>query len=368
MPLFVGLISGTSVDGIDAALVDIGEQIRPLATCEESIPAELRERALQANHDDRLRQTLELDVSFGRLLASAALNLLEQCGVKAEEVTAIGSHGQTICHYPDGDLPFSFQIGDPNLIAELTGITTVADFRRRDIAAGGQGAPLASAFHDALFRSADTQPVVANIGGIANITVIGADAAQPTFGFDTGPGNGLLDAWVQQHLGQTMDLGARWARSGQVVPDLLEHLCRDPYFELPPPKSTGKEHFNLAWLQPRLDTMRHSLEPADVQRTLVELSTATIAAAVIQSAPAATELLVCGGGAHNDLMLESLQQRLPALHVASTTERGIDPDYMEAMAFAWLASQTLNHKPGNLPSVTGASHPVVLGATYPGSL
>jgi len=364
--LYVGLISGTSVDGVDAALIEIDPVITLLATHDHSIPVTLRERLLQANAHNLLRETLELDVQVGRLFAHATLALLEKAQLPTDGITAIGTHGQTICHYPQGVNPFTYQIGDPNLIAEMTGITTVADFRRRDIAAGGQGAPLAPAFHQAAFASDEGQRAVLNIGGISNVTILGEARGAAPIGFDTGPGNGLLDAWTQRHLSQPIDVDACWASQGNVHKGLLAVLCNDEYLKRPPPKSTGKEYFNLEWLERGLKQIAGEVAPVDVQRTLIELTTSTISDALLANAARCTELLVCGGGARNPLIWQSLAAKLPETTVLSTKSRGVEPDYVEAMTFAWLASQTLNARPGNLPSVTGAAHEVILGAIYPG--
>ena len=366
MSLFIGLISGTSVDGVDAALIETEPAIKLLATHAHAVPAPLRQQLLEANTRNLLRETLALDVQVGELFVLATQALLVKAQLGASDITAIGSHGQTICHYPDGETPFTYQIGDPNIIAERTGITTVADFRRRDVAAGGEGAPLAPAFHQAVFANSNAERVVVNIGGISNVTIVSdVENAQP-LGFDTGPGNGLLDAWTSLHLNRPMDVNAEWARQGDIHESLLAVLCDDDYFRRAPPKSTGKEYFNLAWLQARLAQIQGEVAPTDVQRTLIELTTVTIAEAVTMNAPNVAELLLCGGGARNPLLRESLGLKLPHAAVRGTDSHGVDPDYLEAMTFAWLASRTLNGQTGNLPSVTGALHAVALGAIYPG--
>jgi anhydro-N-acetylmuramic acid kinase len=280
-------------------------------------------------------------------------------------VKAIGSHGLTVRHQASGAYPFSLQIGDPNRIAHITGITTVADFRRRDVAAGGQGAPLVPVFHAAAFRSAEENRVVLNLGGIANITVLPADPASPVIGFDAGPGNGLLDFWMQRHKGQNYDTGGAWAARGRVIPDLLRALRDEPYFSLPPPKSTGKELFNPSWLGGKIRDFA-ATEPVDVQATLAELTALSVAEAIGQYASETRRLLVCGGGTHNADLLGRLRL-LVGCPVESTEKFGIAPDWVEAMAFAWLARQTLLGQPGNLMEVTGANTPVVLGGIYPGN-
>jgi len=364
---YIGLISGTSMDGIDAALLDFNPQPRLLAHHSHPLPDAIRQQLykLQTPGQDELTTAMRLDVELGRLFAAAANALLKKAGLSATQVAAIGSHGQTLRHYPDGATPSTLQIGDPNLIAELTGITTVADLRRRDMAAGGQGAPLVPAFHAGVFRQTGSNRAILNIGGIANLTLLPAGAAAPVTGFDTGPGNGLMDAWIEQHHGQAYDRDGEWAASGHVHPGLLERLLHDPYFDRTPPKSTGREYFNLAWLQPRLEPFA-DLAPRDVQATLCELSARSIAEALQESLGSVDEVLICGGGVHNRTLRQRLEELLTPARVTSTAGAGLDPDWVEAAAFAWLARQTLNGEPGNLPSVTGASHPVVLGGIYPG--
>ncbi|MGD8547526.1 MAG: anhydro-N-acetylmuramic acid kinase [Thiohalophilus sp.] len=364
---YIGLISGTSMDNVDAVLVDLSS--RPALLAHHSCPIDdsLRHRLyqLQTPGNDEISHCMRLDVELGRLFAAAVTDLLAQSGIAANQVRAIGSHGQTIRHYPGGETPSTLQLGDPNIIAEQTGITTVADFRRRDMAAGGQGAPLVPAFHAGVFRHEQQDRVILNIGGIANITVLPSDPQQSVSGFDTGPGNGLMDAWIHQHYSQAFDRDGEWAASGGVHPGLLERLLHDPYFALPAPKSTGREYFNLPWLQPILDAFPN-LAARDVQTTLCELTARSIADAIQQYAESTDEVLVCGGGVHNKYLMQRLAELLTPARVGVTTEGGLDPDWVEATAFAWLAKQSLEHQPGNLPSVTGASHPVVLGGVYYG--
>jgi anhydro-N-acetylmuramic acid kinase len=290
--------------------------------------------------------------------------LLEKAGVDASEVRAIGSHGQTVFHAPDAEFPCTVQIGDPNIIAERTGITTVADLRRRDLAAGGQGAPLAPGFHAAVFRTADHDRAVVNIGGIGNLTLLPADEALPATGFDTGPGNTLMDVWAGRIRGVAMDTDGVWARSGNCHQQLLELLQTEPYFAVAPPKSTGRELFNLSWLDGNLARLGEEMPDEDVQRTLCELTVVTIAEAVTKHAPEASEVLVCGGGVHNPLTMERLTERLRPIDVGSTSSVGFDPDWVEAATFAWLAARTMDGLPGNLPAVSGANHPVILGGIY----
>ncbi len=364
---FIGLISGTSLDGIDAALVDFSTGNARLHTAQHTpyagpLLSELRSLCQPGNNEiDRLG---ELDRQVGLAFAEAVESLIGQAGVEAEQITAIGSHGQTVRHRPGSNHPFTLQIGDPNTLAEHTGITTIADFRRRDIAAGGEGAPLVPAFHEALFRTQEQPRVILNLGGIANITCLPPLGAGPVLGYDTGPANTLLDAWIARHQGQAFDSDGRWAASGQLHESLLNELLEEPYFDLPSPKSTGTEYFNLAWLENLLPS---PLPPAeDVQRTLAELTARSVADAIRREGYAGDEVLVCGGGTHNRFLLNLLKRQLPDSTVASVAQYGLDPDWIEAMAFAWLARQTLAGLAGNLPSVTGARRAVPLGAIYPG--
>ncbi len=369
MALHIGLISGTSTDAVDAALVDLNADRVELVTCHsEAIPDSIATE-LRAVIDEPLIDRSEfwqLDVRVGELFADAALKLLDKAGVDASRVRAIGSHGQTVYHAPEMKYPSTVQIGDPNVIAERTGITTVADMRRRDLAAGGQGAPLAPAFHAAVFRAGDHDRVVVNIGGIANLTLLPSDTSLPVTGFDTGPGNTLMDVWANRVQGVAMDVDGAWARSGQCHQRLLELLLTEPYFALPPPKSTGRELFNLYWLDAYIARLTETPATETVQRTLCELTAVSIAQALAKNAPDTRELLVCGGGAHNPLIMERLTERLRPIEVRSTQSVGFDPDWVEAAAFAWLAARTMDGLSGNLPSVTGASHPVILGAIYRG--
>ncbi len=362
--LYIGLISGTSADSIDAALVSFaGGTPQVKATYAHPWSASLRERMLALMQEEA---TLDLD-AFGRLdveiahcFAEAALQLLQQSGTPARSVCAIGSHGQTVRHRPSGDYPFTLQLGDASVIAERCGIDVVADFRRADIAAGGQGAPLLPALHAMLLAREGRSRVVLNLGGIANITVL--DAHGGVLGFDTGPANGLLDAWCLRHRGEAFDRDGAFAASGTVDTPLLEALMADPYFALAPPKSTGREHFHLSWLatHPHLA----NLSPADVQATLLELTARSVSEAITQQTPPSADVLVCGGGTHNHRLMQRLAELLAPRMVSSTAAYGIDPDFLEATAFAWLARQRLLGLPGNLPAVTGARGSRVLGAIY----
>lgn len=362
--LYIGLISGTSVDGIDAALVRFKPRFELLGTCSHPYPDDLRQTLLGMREDTPHINVARLDARVGDIFAKAAARLLETTGTLAASVCAIGSHGQTTWHDPDGDPPTTTQIGDPNIIAEHTGITTVADPRRRDLARGGEGAPLAPAFHQWLLREQGiTSAGVLNLGGIANLTVI--DPAATTLGFDTGPASTLMDAWCRHHTGQAFDADGAWAASGTADQALLSSLLTDDYFQRLPPKSTGPEHFSMAWLVSHLDT--HPRLPAqDVQATLLALTVITVRDAVKAANPAMPRLLVCGGGAHNAALMRALQAALPDTRLETTAVLGLDPDWVEAAAFAWIAARTLAGVDGVLASVTGAKADGVLGGIYPG--
>ncbi|MEL0006542.1 MAG: anhydro-N-acetylmuramic acid kinase [Luminiphilus sp.] len=359
--LFIGLMSGTSADGIDAVLVRRdGGRGSLLASHHCPMPLELRREILAFRQagDNELHRLAILDSQLADAYAKAISELLREAGVGAEEVTAIGQHGQTLRHHPEGSPAYTVQIGDPNRLAELSGITVVADFRRRDMAAGGQGAPLVPAFHAAQLATPDVTCAIVNIGGIANVTVVEADGT--VTGWDTGPGNTLLDAWVARHQNTPFDAHGAWSAAGKLIAPLLERLLAEPYFGLPHPKSTGPEYFHLDWLATFLDATE---APVDVQRTLVELTIESIARALTNTP--AKIIRVCGGGANNDFMLRRLTERLPDCEVTTTAAVGIDPAWVEAWAFAWLAEQTLQGRPGNVPGVTGARGFRVLGGIYP---
>ncbi|MFI4955348.1 MAG: anhydro-N-acetylmuramic acid kinase [Gammaproteobacteria bacterium] len=355
--LYIGLMSGTSVDGIDAALVDFGsEHPKLIASHFSPYSPSLRQTILNLCQPgiDEINRLGDVDVVLGKEFGRTVNNLLKKSGVNPSDIHAIGSHGQTIRHHPARR--FTLQIADPNIIAVETGITTIADFRRRDMALGGQGAPLVPAFHQSIFFEKNKSRVIVNIGGIANVTFLPAN--ESVIGFDTGPGNTLLDAWTEIHLQQPCDKNGDWAAQGKIHTDLLKKLLSDIYFELSPPKSTGREYFNLEWLRKYLP---EKIQAIDVQATLVELTARTI----IQSIPfVADELLICGGGAHNSFLMSRIIENAKNMPVSTTEKFGIHPDWVEAMAFAWLAKQTLNKKPGNLPLVTGARKATILGAIY----
>jgi anhydro-N-acetylmuramic acid kinase len=363
MSIYLGLISGTSMDAIDAALVDFDvAPLRILATSATPFEPDLKRR-ICALIDQPERVSLDeigqIDVELGRAFARAALALMQTAGVGVDRVSAIGSHGQTLRHRPDLAAPFTWQIGDPNVLAEMTGISVVADFRRRDVAAGGQGAPLLPVFHDQVFRSDGEDRVIANLGGIANITILSQGSS--VTGFDTGPANRLLDAWIARHLGKDFDAHGAWAASGQVDETLLNELLDEPYLRLAPPKSTGRELFNLPWLENKLGLF--SRPPRDVQATLQQFTACTLAAAVRQYAPGAS-LYVCGGGARNLALLNAIAALIAPNRVASTAVLGLDPDYVEAVAFAWFAMRTLDGLTSSAGSVTGAKGARILGGVY----
>ncbi|MCK5871541.1 MAG: anhydro-N-acetylmuramic acid kinase [Methylococcales bacterium] len=360
--LYIGLMSGTSVDGIDAGLVDFS-QPKPKLIAFECSPfsnaLKNKIKQLSSHQALLLKDYGALDCQLGHLFAEAVNQLLKKSGIASSEIIAIGSHGQTLFHEPNTSLPFSLQIGDPNIIVEKTNITTVADFRRRDIAANGQGAPLAPAFHQAIFESLQQKSCVVNIGGIANITL---KSNNKLIAFDTGVGNTLMDYWCQKHVHKAYDDKGNWAKSGTVIPKLLHQLKQADYFQLPAPKSTGKEYFSAQWLENHLiDFSNH--KPEDIQATLCQLTAETIVDAIQNTDQNIDELLICGGGVHNYYLLTLLQRC--GYQVTSTETAGIHPDHVEAIAFAWLAKQTINHQVGNIPEVTGAHRSVILGGIFP---
>jgi len=362
---FIGLMSGTSADAVDAVLATIGaDGVRPEAAHRTPLPSDVQESVRALARTGGLDELGDLDVALGELFAAAALELLAQAGVEPGAVTAIGSHGQTARHRPRARRPFTIQIGDPNVIAARTGITTVADFRRRDMALGGQGAPLVPAFHEAVFSSPGEGRAVLNLGGIANLTLLCPGEA--VTGFDTGPGNVLMDAWARRHLGQPWDEGGRWAASGTPDEGLLAALLGHPFLAMAPPKSTGPEEFGPAWLDEVLAALGRPVRPQDVQATLAAFTAETVARALGDRALG--RVLVCGGGAWNTNLLQRLADRLGGTRVSTTDEAGIDPGLVEACAFAWLAHRTLAGLSGNVPSVTGAGEAAPLGGVYPGRL
>ncbi|MBV6806606.1 anhydro-N-acetylmuramic acid kinase [Xanthomonas euvesicatoria] len=367
-PLYLGLMSGTSADGIDAALVRFADathrRCELVAGTTVAWEPQLRETLValgQGAETVAIDALGQLDAQVGLAFAAAANRLIGDSGVERLQIRAIGSHGQTIRHRPNANPAFTWQIGDASRIAEHTGITTVADFRRRDVAAGGQGAPLMPAFHLAMLGAGDEDRAVLNLGGIGNLTLIPRDGA--VLGFDTGPANALLDSWCQRHHGTPFDAEGAFAASGRVDAVLLQALLADPWFALPPPKSTGREQFHLDWAVQAMGSAR--LDAADVQATLLELTAASVADALLRLQPTTRRVLVCGGGVRNPVLLARLAARLPGMVVESSARYGLDPDYLEAMGFAWLAAELLAGRAANLPAVTGAAGPRLLGAIYP---
>jgi anhydro-N-acetylmuramic acid kinase len=367
--LYIGLMSGTSLDGIDAALVEFKDNKGQLIEfAYQPFPAAIKnqlEQISDANAMIFLKDYGAMDTHLGLLFAQTIEALLTKANISAHAVRAIGSHGQTVYHEPNGNHPFSLQIGDPNIIAEKTGITTIADFRRRDIAAGGQGAPLVPAFHQSAFSHSTEHRCIVNIGGIANITILPPSQSSPVIGFDTGPGNILMDQWIQKHQSLNYDAQGEWAKTGKIDYELVERLKEDPYFQADPAKSTGKEYFSLDWIYQNIRFTDYRAE--DIQASLCYLTAITITDAIKKYAPATEHVLICGGGIHNEYLLELIEENLPC-PVSSTEFFGIHPDHVEAIAFAWLAKQTLNHLTGNLKEVTGASRNVILGGIYHTSL
>lgn len=363
--LFVGLISGTSMDGVDAVVAALTDgHVHTVGSRTEPYPAELRQRLLEVIAPATrisLHELASLDIEVGLHFATTANALLVSCGLTARDVAGVGSHGQTLRHHPYPPFPYSIQIGDPATIAAMTGIPTIADFRSLDLAYGGQGAPLVPPFHAWCFSSATENRTLLNVGGIANVTLLKAGSQVPTGGFDTGPGNCLLDDWIRTTRHVPYDADGAWAASGQVDTSLLEALCTDPYFAAPLPKSTGREYFNLDFLSRHL--ARHTgIAAVDVQATLNALSVETIARAIpLNNEP--TTVVACGGGVHNQHLMRTLAERLAPARLTTTAEFGVDPDYVEAAAFAWLAQRRLEHVPVNL-TTTSSPRALLLGASY----
>ncbi|MEO7953662.1 MAG: anhydro-N-acetylmuramic acid kinase [Polaromonas sp.] len=374
---YVGLMSGTSLDSADGVLVDFsGEKPRVLAAASEPFSAAFKAELLALNmpsHNELHRSALaanHLAAVYARVVKLLQHDAMAQ-GLEAGQIRAIGAHGQTVRHRPrntsaeEGGIAYTLQLNNPSLLAELTGLDVVADFRSRDVAAGGQGAPLVPAFHQGTFGRADASVAVLNLGGISNLSVLPpAGTALPVLGFDCGPGNALMDAWCQQHTGQPFDAGGAWAASGKLIPALLRNLLDEAYFSQPIPKSTGRDLFSLAWLAQKLAPFTAE-RPEDIQHTLAELTASPCISAIISYGKDSKELIVCGGGAFNLHLLKRLQAGLPWLRVSSSDGHGLPPLQVEAAAFAWLARQMLERRPGNLASVTGAAGPRVLGALYP---
>jgi len=364
---YIGLMSGTSADAIDAALVEIDarETVTVIATHRHAYPPAVAAKVegVISGRTASLADIARLDVEIGIVFAATACALMAKQRVKPEQVAAIGSHGQTVGHFPEPPFPVTVQLGCPAVIAERAGIRTVAEFRMADMAVGGQGAPLAPAFHRAAFGSANETRAIVNIGGIANLTLLPEDPAAAVIGFDTGPGNTLLDAWVRRERGLPYDAQGAWAAAGDSDADFLASLLRDPYFHTPPPKSTGRERFHLTWIE-SVRKAHPGVSGADVQATLTRLTARTIADALDAVDPEAKAIYLCGGGVHNLTLLRELRDHLPGRHINDTQALGIHPDWVEATAFAWLAHRRLHNHPGNIPSVTGARHAAVLGSLW----
>ena len=363
-PIYIGLMSGTSLDSIDAVAVRFEPEFELIASHSEAIPPAIHAATLALFNpgDNEIERLGRLDLELAKLFAIAVENLIRQHHLDRQQIAAIGSHGQTIRHRPEAN--FTLQIGDPNLIAERTGITTIGDFRRRDMAAGGQGAPLVPAFHSALFRHPEHNRVVVNIGGMANLTILQASETKPVLGYDTGPGNVLMDSWIMQHRQESYDRDGRWAAQGRVQPQLLKQMLALPYFCEPPPKSTGREQFNLPWLEQMVGALAVKPQPEDVQATLLELTAITIADAINSHQLSDLQVFLCGGGSHNSQLRSRLSELLKPHYLNTSAELNLDPDWVEAAAFAWLAYRTLNRQSGNIPDVTGAAGYRPLGAIH----
>ena len=374
MNLYLGIMSGTSLDGVDLALVDFFEKPNLVASGFVPMPEDLRANLaeLLKSGETSLQKLGEIDHHLGVLYADCVNDFLVKNQLEASQITAIGCHGQTVWHAPQGNFPFTMQIGDMNLVAARTGITTVGDFRRKDMAMGGQGAPLVPAFHEAVFARPNQFTVVLNIGGISNISVL--DPKSETIGYDVSVGNALMDSWIEKHLGKRYDKNAEWAKTGEVISELLAEMLNEPFLQLPPPKSTGRELFNLAWLEKQFANLTAkspassvaNFKPEDIQYTLAEFTAQSITRELSQWKNEPNKvLLVCGGGARNPLLMERFNVLLPDWHVGTTNDYGVDVDYVEAAAFAWLAFQRMENLPSNMPSVTGASQAVSLGVIFP---
>jgi len=368
MSHYLGLMSGTSIDAIDAALVDIdlAGRVRLDRYAEFPYPPALAADLHAARRQAEtlpLDQLYRLDLAVAEAFANSALRLLRDAGMEPASITAIGSHGQTLYHHPHSSARYTVQVGDPNVIAARTGIATVADLRRMDMAVGGEGAPLAPAFHAQALRDPTMYRAIVNIGGIANVTLL-EPGRETVIGFDTGPGNALMDEWTRDHRGEPYDVDGRWAGSAEPDSDLLAALLADPYFARRPPKSTGREYFNAGWIARHIEEMPAHPDPAVVQATLLQLTAQTVARAIAEYASSTAEVYVCGGGAYNGALMRAIAGALDGRKVATTAALGIAPNAMEAVTFAWLAHRRLEGLPGNLPPVTGAARPAVLGGLY----
>lgn len=361
MSLYIGLMSGTSMDGIDAALVDLPSN-KLISGIIKKYSEEVQQKIqyVSEGKDLSLAAVCQLNTLIGKEFAAAVFQLLGEANITADQIHAIGSHGQTVCHDAYATIPYTLQLGCGHTIATLTNITVVADFRTRDLVNGGQGAPFAPIYHQQLFTKPDQQVAVVNIGGIANITILEPNAK--ILGWDLGPGNCLMDAWIKRHLGKSYDEAGEWAKQGQVLKPLLSDLLSDPFVCLEPPKSIGKEYYSLTWLA---NYLKPDYQPVDVQATLLAFTAHGIANSLLKSRFSSLKhLYLCGGGSHNQHLINTLSNLLPEVSVQSSEVVGINPDYLEAMMFAWLASQTINKKPIPLSSITGSKSPQILGAIY----
>lgn len=368
--LYIGVMSGTSLDGIDAVLARVDEEhFSIIDSASIALPQPIRQeiKALSIQGNNEIEKAATLGIELSLLTGDLINQLLASKNVNPSTIRAIGYHGQTIRHRPDARHPYSIQIGCGSTLALKTNITTITDFRMADIAAGGQGAPLVPAFHQYAFQTKTQNRFIINIGGIANLTFLPADEQAEIIGFDTGPGNTLLDEWINLHKGKSFDQHGEWAGSGKLMPDLLESMMKDDFICKPIPKSTGKEHFNLAWLSKHTN-VHPAIRPEDIQRTLTEFTACSIAFAITQlqqaHSTAKAHIYLCGGGINNATLVQALQNQLPEVAISSTQALDIHPQLVECSAFAWLARQTLTGKPGNLTSVTGASEKRILGGVY----
>jgi anhydro-N-acetylmuramic acid kinase len=361
MSVYLGLMSGTSMDGIDVALVDVASN-KLLAAKTISFPNTIKKQLFEliTERQCRLQELAKLNVVIGRAFADAANQLIKSTDMLPTQIQAIGSHGQTIAHDADGDIPYTIQLGCPHTIAELTGCKVVADFRTKDIVLGGRGAPFAPIYHDVLFGHIEKSLALVNIGGIANVSFL--NQGKPPTGFDTGPGNCLMDAWIGKHHQQPYDKHGAFAAMGQVIDPLLKRLISDPYIKKTGPKSIGKEYFSLSWLDGYIDNSPYT--PEDVQATLLAFTARTVADAIISSSNQPVKILICGGGAHNKQLLSTLADYLPQHLVQTTAAHGINPDYIEAMLIAWLASKALSNQALDMRAITGANKPAILGTIY----
>ncbi|MCW9053108.1 MAG: anhydro-N-acetylmuramic acid kinase [Motiliproteus sp.] len=365
--LYIGLMSGTSLDGVDTVLVDLsGDYPKLIASHLEQIPEDIHREllALTQSGDNEIDRMGVADYRFADLQTLAIKTLLEKANVNVEQIKAIGSHGQTIRHRSEFDYPFTLQIGDPNRMAEQTGITVVADIRRRDMAAGGEGAPLVPAFHQRFLRSPEQDRMVVNIGGIANVTVLDRNPDISSIGYDTGPGNVLMDSWISRHQQENYDADGTWASSGCIFQPLLEQILKTSYLHQPPPKSTGRELFHIGWLDQHIHNCAEGVPAEDIQATLLEFTAQTISTAILSHGYSELGIYLCGGGASNSALTQRLHQLLAPHQVKTTDDLGIPAEWLEACAFAWLAQACLKGETGNLPSVTGAKGERILGAIY----